>query len=146
MYGTILFPTDGSDESLRALNHALDIAGAYGAVLHALYVVDTGYPYGSVDWDPVVEALRREGELALETVEERAERAGTDVVTAVRESDGVHRAILNYADENGADLIVVGTHGRRGLDRWLLGSVTERLVRSANVPVLTVRTVESGDE
>lgn len=151
MYETILFPTDGSDASLRALDHALELAGTYGATLHVLYVVDTSYSYGdldgaAVDLTPVFEALREEGERTIETVEERAETAGVDVVGATREDGAVHRAILEYADEIGADLLVMGTHGRRGLDRWLLGSVTERVVRGADAPVLTVRTVSNGDD
>lgn len=144
MYETILFPTDGSDASLRALDHALELAGTYGATLHVLYVVDTSYSYGdfdgaAVDPTPVFEALREEGERTIETVEQRA-GAGVDVVGATREDSAVHHAILEYADEIGADLLVMGTHGRRGLDRWILGSVTERVVRGADAPVLTVRT------
>ena len=144
MYDTILFPTDGSDASLRALDHALELAGTYDAALHVLYVVDTSYPYGdmdgaAVDLTPVFEALREEGERTIGTVEERAGDAGVDVVGATREDGVVHRAILGYAEEVDADLIVMGTHGRRGLNRWLLGSVTERIVRGAEAPVLTVR-------
>ncbi|MEF8842143.1 MAG: universal stress protein [Haloarculaceae archaeon] len=145
MYETILFPTDGSDASLRALDHALELAGTYDATLHVLYVVDTSYSYGdfdgaAIDLTPVFEALREEGERTIGTVEERAEAAGVDVVGATRESGTVHRALLEYAEEVDADLIVMATHGRRGLDRWLLGSVTERVVRAADAPVLTVRT------
>lgn len=151
MYETVLLPTDGSDESLGALDHALDIADAYDAALHALYVVDTSYPYtgfddGAIDLKPIREALREEGEETLRRVEERAERAGTEFVGAIREASVVHRAVLDYADGNDVDLIVMGTRGRRGLDRWLLGSVTERVVRTADVPVLTVRSATEPEE
>ena len=151
MYDTILFPTDGSDASLRALDHALELAETYGATLHVLYVVDTSYPYGdfdgaAVDLTSVFETLREEGERTIETVEERAATAGVDVVGATREDSAVHRAILEYADEVDADVLVMGTHGRRGLDRWLLGSVTERVVRGADVPVLTVRTSDERED
>ena len=151
MYETILFPTDGSDPSFRALDHALDLADAYGATLHALYVVDTTYPYadfdgGSIDPEPLFRALREEGERTLDEVEERADDAGIPLVSATRESGYVHRAILEYADENDVDVIVMGTHGRRGLDRWILGSVTERVVRTADVPVLTVRSEPENEE
>jgi len=144
MYETILLPTDGSDESLRALDHAIDLAETYDAVLHALYVVDIGYRYGdmdgaTIDWEPITAALRREGDRTIETVEQRADRNGVAFVGAIREARAIHRAILEYAAENEADVIVMGTHGRRGVDRWLLGSVTERIVRTADVPVLTVR-------
>jgi nucleotide-binding universal stress UspA family protein len=55
-----------------------------------------------------------------------------------------HTAILDYAEEHGVDLVVMGTHGRRGFDRFLLGSVTEKVVRTASVPVMTVRVGEEG--
>ena len=145
MYSTILFPTDGSEESLEALDHALDIARTYGAELHALYVIDTSYPYGDIEsgvvnWDRIKDAFREEGERTVEKIEERAEETGTTFVGAVKEGSVVHRTILDYAEENDVDMIVMGTHGRRGLDRWILGSVTERVMRTAEVPVLTVRT------
>ena len=151
VYQTILFPTDGSDASLRALDHALELAGTYDATLHVLYVVDTSYPYGDfdgvgVDLTPVFEALREEGERTIGRIEERAADAGVDVVGATREDSAVHRSLVEYAEEADADLIVMGTHGRRGLNRGLLGSVTERVVRAADAPVLTVRTsAESRD-
>lgn len=151
MYRAVLLPTDGSDSSLHALDHALDIANAYDATLHALFVVDTSYPFtgfddGTIDPEPLFEALREEGERTLQRVEERAERTATPFVGALREAGVVHRAILEYVDENDIDVIVMGTHGRRGLDRWLLGSVTERTVRTADVPVLTVRGPMDADE
>lgn len=151
MYEAILFPTDGSDESLQALDHALDIANTYDATLHALYVVDTSYPYagfgdGAIDLAPIFEALREEGEQTLQRIEERAGPTETAFVGAIREATVVHRAIREYADENDIDLIVMGTHGRRGLDRWLLGSVTERVVRTAEIPVLTVGSVTESAE
>lgn len=151
MYETVLFPTDGSDESFHALEHAIDVAETYGATLHALYVVETDYGSAGFDdvpvnVDAILEARRADGARALERVEARAERTGTTVVTAVREGGVVHREILDYADENDADVIVMGTHGRRGLDRWLLGSVTERVVRTSPIPVLTVRGESDADD
>lgn len=151
MYETVLFPTDGSESSLHALDHALDIADTYGATLHALYVVETSSPYddfgsGGIDPDLLIRTLHEQGEEALARVEDRAEGAGVPFVGATREVDDVHRGVLDYADENGADLIVMGTHGRRGLNRWLLGSVTERIVRTSDVPVLTVRAAQEPEE
>lgn len=150
MYETILFPTDGSDSSFHALDHALDIADRYGAVLHAIYVVETSSPYddfgtGGIDPEVLIRTLRERGEETLARVEERANAAGTEFVGSTLEFDDVHGGILEYADDHGVDMIVMGTHGRRGLNRWLLGSVTERIVRSADVPVLTVRQ-RSADE
>jgi len=63
------------------------------------------------------------------------------VVTAVR-TGAPYERILDYADQEGADMVVMGTHGRTGVDRYLLGSVTEKVVRTADIPVLTVRAEE----
>lgn len=144
MYHAILVPTDGSDNALGALDHAFDIARTYGATVHALAVVSTDYPYSdvggvAVDWGPVIDAAREDCERAVATVEARAADAGVDCIGAVREGETAASEILAYAEGNGIDLIVMGTHVRRGLNRWLLGSVTERVVRTADVPVLTVR-------
>jgi len=145
MYHDILVPTDGSDASAAAVDHAVSLASQYDARIHALYVVDTG-SYGLLEEGAsvVVDALREEGKTAVETVETAAETADVDTETAVVEGT-VHRSILDYAEEHDVDLIVMGTHGRRGIDRYLLGSVTERIVRSAPVPVLTVRDESAAD-
>jgi nucleotide-binding universal stress UspA family protein len=139
MYSDILVPTDGSDASAVALDHALSLATQYDARVHGLYVVDWE-PYGLVEEGKsiVVDSLHDEGAAAVASIEEAAESAGVDVRTSVVEGD-IHRHIVDYADDEGIDLIVMGTHGRRGLDRLILGSVTERVVRSSPVPVLTVR-------
>ncbi|AXG07516.1 universal stress protein [Haloplanus rubicundus] len=139
MYSDILVPTDGSDASAVALDHALSLAARYDARVHGLYVVDWE-PYGLVEEGKsiVVDRLHDEGAAAVASVEEAAESAGVNVRTSVVEGD-VHRRIIDYAGDEGIDLIVMGTHGRRGLDRLILGSVTERVVRSSPVPVLTVR-------
>lgn len=139
MYDDILIPTDGTDAVQPAVDRALDLAETYGATLHALYVVDQGAYVGiDVRSDVIVETLETEGQAAVEAVKERAEAAGVPVTTAIVRGNP-YREILDYADERGVDLIVMGTHGRRGLDRYLLGSVTEKVVRSADLPVLTVR-------
>lgn len=151
MYDTVIFPTDGSEESLEALDHALGLARTNDADLHALYVVDTSYPYGDfegglIDIEPIVESFRSEGERALDRIERRAEREGIAVTGDIREGTAIHRVILEYANEVGADVIVMATHGRRGLDRWFLGSITERVVRIAGCPVLTVRSSNTAEE
>ncbi|MFB6102443.1 MAG: universal stress protein [Haloplanus sp.] len=139
MYQDILVPTDGSEASTQAVDHAVDLATQYDATIHALYVVDTGaYVSIEVGSEMIVEALREEGREAVDAVAATAGDAGVASQTNVVEGDA-HRKILDYTDENDIDLIVMGTHGRRGVDRYLLGSVTERIVRSSPVPVLTVR-------
>lgn len=139
MYERILVPTDGSEATKRAIDNAVDIASRYDATVHALYVVDTTV-YASIETgaDLVVESLEQEGQKAVGAVVDRARAAGVETESAVV-TGSTHRAILDYAGEQGIDLIVMGTHGRTGLDRYLLGSVTEKVVRSSDVPVLTVR-------
>lgn len=139
MYDEILFPTDGSPASQTAVEHAIDHAERYDARLHTLYVVDTT-AYASLDAgaETVISALKEEGKTALSQVAERAESADIPVVSEIV-SGSPYKQLTEYATTNDVDLIVMGTHGRTGLDRYLLGSVTERVVRSADMPVLTVR-------
>lgn len=139
MYDRILLPTDGSPAAEAAIEHALDIASRYDATIHALFVVDSGaYSTLEAGAEIVLEALETEGERAVERVADLAEEAGVDCETRVV-SGTTYRTIREYVTENDVDLVVMGTHGRRGIDRYLLGSVTERVVRTADVPVLTVR-------
>ncbi|WP_416839675.1 universal stress protein [Haloferax sp. DFSO52] len=139
MYSEILVPTDGSKAAERAIDHALDIAKTYGARVHALYVVDTSI-YTSLDAgaDVVIDALEREGDVATKHVRAAAEEAGVEVVSEVV-TGTAYRSIHDYIDSHDIDLVVMGTHGRTGLSHYLLGSVTERVVRTCPVPVLTVR-------
>ena len=139
MYSQILVPTDGSPASDAAIEHAIDLAGRYDATLHALYVVD-GAAYSTLEAgaEVVVDALESEGKEATRRVADTAERAGVDCETTVA-SGTAYRSIRDYVDEHAIDMVVMGTHGRKGLDRYLLGSVTERVVRTSDVPVLTVR-------
>lgn len=138
MYERILLPTDGSEGNGRAIRQAIELAAETGAELHVLFVVED-MPYAPEMADESIEMQLREiGEGAIETIRARAEEAGIELQTAIEEGMP-HREILEYTDSEGIDLIVMGTHGRSGLDRYLLGSVTERVVRTAEVPVLTVR-------
>jgi nucleotide-binding universal stress UspA family protein len=139
MYDTILVPTDGSSAVVEAVERAVDLAERYDATVHALYVVDSS-AYGTLDTGTsvVIDALEDEGETAVTYVADQAEAAGVPAETAVL-SGTPHRTIMNYVDDHDVDLVVMGTHGRRGFDRFLLGSVTEKVVRTAPVPVMTVR-------
>lgn len=139
MYNEILVPTDGSPAAESAIEHAVDLAKRYGARIHGLYAVDaTSFASVEVGTDLVVDALETEGTEAVARIERAALDAGLDVVTTVS-SGTASRSILEYADEHDIDLVVMGTHGRRGVERFLMGSVTERVVRNADVPVMTVR-------
>ncbi|GGM31039.1 universal stress protein [Haloarcula argentinensis] len=139
MYDRILVPTDGSPGSRAVLTHAETLAKTHDSEIHALYVIDTGrfstLP-NEPTWEGVTDSLHREGEMALDMVE----RLVADAVTVTRATaeGSPSQEIVDYASQHGCDLIVMGTHGRGGIDRLLLGSVAERVVRSAHVPVVTV--------
>ena len=143
VFDRILLPTDGSDAGNRAVDQVLGLAAETGAALHLLFVVED-IPYAPEMVDDTVEGQIREvGEATLADIQERAGAAGVEVTEAIR--DGApHEAILEYAAEEDVDLVVMGTHGRSGLDRYLLGSVTERVLRSTHVPVLVVDEHEEG--
>jgi nucleotide-binding universal stress UspA family protein len=143
MYETILVPLDGSGPSDAALDEAIELASAVDATVHALYVVDERVLHATqLDAGGLVRAYEKEGERIVSKAADAGEDAGIDVVTAV-EHGSPHRTILRYADDHDVDVVVMGTHGRRGLERYLIGSVTERVVRMADIPVLTVRGEDS---
>ncbi|MEY7848793.1 universal stress protein [Natrarchaeobius sp. A-rgal3] len=139
MYDCILVPTDGSPEVERALEYAFELAETHDATIRAIYVVNAA-GYGGLPmetaWEGISDALRAEGRAAVDRVEDLAPE-GVRVETAVLEGSP-SRVIIDEATPDVCDLVVMGTHGRGGIDRLLLGSVTERVVRSACVPVLTV--------
>ncbi|WP_254839167.1 universal stress protein [Natronomonas marina] len=143
MYERILFPTDGSEGAEAALEHAIDHAVTYDAALHVLYVVEENVPVLEAGDVTLLDALEAEGERILEAASERATAAGVGTVQATVGGGSPYRTILEYAEDNDIDLIVMGTHGRRGIDRFLLGSVTEKVVRTADCPVVTVRRHET---
>ncbi|PCR91505.1 universal stress protein [Natrinema ejinorense] len=140
MYDRILVPTDGSREVERALEYAFDLAERHDATVRALYVVNAA-GYGGLPMETALEgvsdALREEGRSAIRRVEELAP---DDVTVETQVLEGTpSQVIVREADPSACDLVVMGTHGRGGIDRLLLGSVTERVVRRASVPVLTVQ-------
>lgn len=136
MYDRILLPTDGSDGTERALEHALALAGTYDATLHVLSVIDDSSIGAATE--PSLADLRSRRADAVEEIGDRARSADVAVETALREGSP-HREILEYVDAAAIDMIVMGTHGRSGVGRVLLGSVAERIVRASPVPVVTVR-------
>lgn len=142
MYETIVLPLDGSSCATRALDHAISLAGEYDAELHLIYVVqETAIP--SSDRAPeIVEQLTAAGDDILSDAEERARDARLyQVSTHLRRGRPAER-ILELVDEQDADLVVMGTHGRAGIDRHLLGSKTKRVLRQASAPVMAVHALE----
>ena len=135
-------PTDGSECAGRAADHAIDLAAGSDATLRVLSVIDATRVARSappVNTDHVEREFRSRAESAVAEVAVRAADAGVDTVTAV-EPGVPGRDIAGYAAEYDCDLIVMGTRGRSGLERYLPGSVAERTVRRSAVPVVTVRT------
>lgn len=139
MYRRILLPTDGSEGSQRAIEHAVALADEVGATIHAVYVLNAT-EFDELDGNALDER-KRTGESALDAVGRAAGRAGVDVETELRRGTP-HEEILAAVDESTADAIVMGTHGRTGIDRLLVGSVTERVIRESPIPVTTVRVSE----
>ena len=143
MYDRVLVPTDGSDHALRAAEHANALATAFDATVHVVAVVDVQTAAGPFDAGGVSEAfvtrLEEQGEEAVQAV--RATLGRNDVRTATLRGEPVE-TILAYADDHEVDLVAMGTHGRTGVDRYLTGSVTERVVSHSTAPVVTARATE----
>lgn len=164
MYDQILYPVDGSDGSEAAVDHVRDLAETYGATVHLLHVIEVTNPAIGIGSDPSKESspgmvgdpegadtpMVGDRELA-EDLRSRAKAYGEEVVEAVEtqlrsvetrpvvRGGDTHQRIVEYAHSEDVDLIVMGTHGRTGLQRQLLGSVAERVLRTADVPVMTVQ-------
>jgi nucleotide-binding universal stress UspA family protein len=140
MFDRILTPTDGSDTARKAIDLGIELAGVHDASVHVLYVLKTHFPLEEHS-DDLLEDQQRAADSSAQAIAEQASAKGLDTVTEVRQ--GVpHRQILSYVDAADIDLIVMGTHGRTGLGHYLLGSTTEKVVRLADVEVLTSQTVE----
>jgi nucleotide-binding universal stress UspA family protein len=141
MYDDILLPFDGSDEARRGAEHGIGLAETCGARVHALYVIDLpGAPrtvYVRDDEEEMRTEYREYGEEVTAEVCEMADAEGVDCVTAIRTGSPAEE-IVDYADEEGIDAIVLGS-AYRGKFRALLGSTAERVVRTAEVPVITTR-------
>jgi len=123
VYDTILFPTDAGPGAEAALDHAVDLAERHDATLDVLFAAG-----GDDDLDP---------EAAVESAAETARAAGVDANTVVLEGSP-RDVIVDYVADRGVDVVVMATHARRGLERYMLGSVTEKVLRSVAVPVLVV--------
>jgi len=151
-YRRILAAVDGSEASSRGLREALRLAKSGNAQLTLLHVVNEFYAYANLEGAglgaDVSAALRKDGERLLERLAAQAEKAGVRTKTVLREVDAgpVADVIVREARKQRADLIVLGTHGRRGVRRLVLGSDAEQVVRTSRVPVLLVRDARVGKE
>ncbi|HXW98371.1 MAG TPA: universal stress protein [Methanomicrobiales archaeon] len=141
MFQSILAAIDGSKKSEAALDAAIGEAKLHGAALHIVYVIETGLftslPMDNT-WEVIYGLLENQGKEAQLAAAKRAESQGVGITTHLKEGHAGNE-ILRLADEIGADLIVVGSHGKSNLDRILLGSVSSFVVGHARVSTLVVR-------
>lgn len=133
----ILLATDGSKYSKAAAERVIDFAGEYGGELRVVSVVDVPAEFYGEAPD-AVEDLIKKAKGYVEDVKRQAEAAGIKTETFVREGEA-YKAILDLAKEQNANAIVMGSHGRTGLKRLLMGSITEKVIGYSSCPVLVVR-------
>ena len=148
MFDTIVVATDGSDSVRRAVSVAVDVAARFDAEVHAVYVVDAGEVESSPDTvrDDLRDALDDEGRDALDRVSGAAHDRDDDLDVTIEVREGRPASEIDaYARSVDADLVAMGTRGRHGENRFLIGSVAERVVRTCPVPVLTVRQLTEED-
>jgi universal stress protein A len=143
----ILVATDFGEPADNAMTYGRHFARAFSATLHVVHVVNdlaTAAPLSEVPMDltKVQAQLTAEAQASLDALVTDDDRRSLDVRPIILTSASPARAILDYAREVHADIIIVGTHGRGGLAEFFLGSVAQKIVRSAPCPVLTVRTNE----
>ena len=146
MYQRILVPVDGSSVAERGLQEAIGLAAELKARLYVLHVIGEFPLYvemsSAMSFDESMSRLRASGEDLLATAKSAALDAGVPAVDTVllEISRGrIAEAIVEEAQKNGCNLVVMGTHGRRGISRLTMGSDAELVVRSSSVPVLLVR-------
>lgn len=144
MFKHILAPVDGSETSMAAVDKAIGLAKAFGCPVSAVYVIDP-YPFTGVGaefaygQDQYLSAARAEARAALDGAAAHMKAAGVEGDTRVVESHAIWRGIMDAVDATGADLVVIGSHGRRGLERLVLGSVTQSVLAHSKITTLVVR-------
>jgi len=141
MYDTVLVPTDGSDTVEQALPHALRLAADTDATMQVVYVVDTRaiHAADAADRETVEADLAETGEEAVEVIADRAAAKGIETETAIRRGTP-DKEIVRHAEEHDSDVIVIGTDGKTPREKLqALGSVSERVVDGAPVPVFVIK-------
>ena len=144
MFKHILVPIDGSPTSELAVDKAIGLAKAFDSAVTTIYVVDP-YPFTGVGADfaygqgQYLNAAKAHATDSLAHARKTMEQAGVKVTTATVEAHSPWRGILEAAESGSADLIVMGSHGRNGIEKLVLGSVAQRVVSHTKLPVLLVR-------
>ncbi len=144
MFKHILIPVDGSPTSMLAAEKAIGLAKAFDSRMSAIFVVDS-YPFSGIGTDfaygqtEYLSAATAEANAAIKSIKQVVEKAGISVQTSVIESHAAWRGIVEASQSMEADLIVMGSHGRSGLEKLVLGSVTQAVLSHSRLPVLVVR-------
>jgi nucleotide-binding universal stress UspA family protein len=144
MFKHILVPIDGSATSQLAVDKTISLAKAFGSKVTAIFVIDpypftgvgTDFAYGQAEY---LSAASAEANAAIKSAKAVFKAAEVDVETAVVESNNTWRGIVQKAESSQADLIVIGSHGRSGLEKLVLGSVTQAVLSHTHLPVLVIR-------
>jgi len=140
IFSKILVAIDSSDASMDAADYATAMSQRYNAELYALHVihadVDLYWPHVTSDF---MRNMRNEGEKYVNKVKAKANENDIQIKTEIISSKDISEGILNFAEENNIELIVVGTRGRSGFKKLLLGSVASHVVTYAHCPVLVVK-------
>jgi nucleotide-binding universal stress UspA family protein len=144
MFKHILVPVDGSSTARQAIGKAIAMAEAFKSAVTVVYVIDpyaftgvgTDFAYGQAEY---LSAAAAEAEEAIKAAKQAFEARGISVTGSVVEGHSIYRGILDAATSVNADLVVMGSHGRRGLERLVLGSVTAQVLSHAHLSVLVVR-------
>lgn len=137
MYDEVLVPIDGSEQSAAAAGTAIGIADAYDTDLHVLHVVET-VP-DRVDSSPPVDAVDPPDDHPVRNITRQARDVGLSEVHPKIDHGVPSQAVLEYVHRHSIDLVVMGTRGQTGLDRWLNGSSAEEVIQQCPAPVLTVK-------
>ncbi len=142
MYKKILVPLDGSDLARKALDQAEQLAPLFGAEIILFQVVPFLPIYGSPEMvTPLIvdEKQRESAERYLQSLAETLRQKGLKVSASVKTGQQVAVEIIDFAKESGADLIIMSTHGRSGITRWVLGSIALKVLTRAETPILLIR-------
>ena len=141
---TILVPIDFSGNTEKVVATANGIAKKFGAEIHLLYVAESFAEYSTfaiphISTDVMAKEMMEQAEKKMEHYLDHHRQQGIKCLGKVLQSDDVAHAIVDYAVANKIDMIVMGTHGYKGLEKTLMGSVAEKVLRMASCPVTVVR-------